>query len=184
MDFLSTPLPLNALSLAFVLAIFMIRPHAIRLNEKKKRYHLVAGTILNQLINVPRLHHYMTELACKYRTYRLLVFFRSEVYTSHPANDLFMRSSLDSIIKILLDIELDTMCGTNEEGIRFSNAFDEANEITLYRYVDSFWKVKRFLNIRSEAVLRNNIKVVEINLCINRSTRSLKQSIVQKMSQL
>ncbi|KAM5557178.1 hypothetical protein ABKV19_024523 [Rosa sericea] len=257
----------------------MIRPHARRLNEKKKRYHPVAGTILNQLINVPRLHHYMTELACKYRTYRLLGFFRSEVYTSDAANveymlktnfanygkglyhynilsdlvgdgifavdgekwqqqrasssefstnmlrdfgsgifkinavklagiiyeavtcdraieiqvssnvqqsysiffffvatlfcclfekinksmlvDLFMKSSLDSIIKILLDIELDTMCGTNEEGIRFSNAFDEANEITLYQYVDSFWKVKRFLNIGSEAVLRNNIKVVD-----------------------
>lgn len=75
--------------------------------------------------------------------------------------DLFMKSSLDSIVRILLGIELDTMRGTNEEGIRFSYVFNEANEFTLYRYVDFFWKIKRFLNIGSEAVLRNHIKVID-----------------------
>ncbi|KAK9914141.1 hypothetical protein M0R45_037935 [Rubus argutus] len=241
MDFLSTSLLPIAISLAVILLAVIFLP------EKKRRYHPVAGTVLNQLINFPRLHDYMTELAGKYRTYRLLGFFRSEVYTSDPANveymlktnfanygkglyhhsilsdiagdsiftvdgeswqhqrklssyefstkimrdfshavfktnavklariiseavtcnqaveiqDLFMKSSLDSIVRILLGIELDTMRGTNEEGIRFSYVFNEANEFTLYRYVDFFWKIKRFLNIGSEAVLRNHIKVID-----------------------
>ncbi|XP_062010762.1 cytochrome P450 704C1-like [Rosa rugosa] len=248
MDFFFISLHPISISLAAILiAIYMVRPHARRLYEKRKRYHPVAGTVLNQLINFPRLHHYMTELACKYTTYRLLGFFRSEIYTSDPANveymlktnfpnygkglyhhsilsdiagdsiftvdgeswrhqrklssyefstkvmrdfshavfktnavklaqiiseavscdqaieiqDLFMKSSLDSIVRILLGIELDTMSGTNEEGIRFSYVFNEANEFILYRYVDFFWKIKRFLNIGSEAVLKNHIKVID-----------------------
>lgn len=72
-----------------------------------------------------------------------------------------MKSTLDSVFKIVLGVELDSMCGTYEEGIRFSNAFDEASSITSYRYVDIFWKIKRFLNIGSEAVLRNNMKVID-----------------------
>ncbi|KAM4087192.1 hypothetical protein ACJW30_10G159300 [Castanea mollissima] len=75
--------------------------------------------------------------------------------------DLFMKSSLDSVFKIVLGVELDSMCGTYEEGIRFSNAFDEASAITSYRYVDIFWKIKRLLNIGSEAMLRNNMKVID-----------------------
>jgi hypothetical protein len=73
-----------------------------------------------------------------------------------------MKASLDSIVKILLGIDLGTMCGTNnEESIRFSNAFDDANEATLYRIADIFWKMKRFLNIGREAVIRSNLKVVD-----------------------
>lgn len=72
-----------------------------------------------------------------------------------------MKSTLDSVFKIILGIELDSMCGTNEEGTKFSDAFDEASTITTYRYSDIFWKIKRFLNIGSEAVLKNNIKVID-----------------------
>ncbi|KAL6123316.1 hypothetical protein ACLB2K_075838 [Fragaria x ananassa] len=75
--------------------------------------------------------------------------------------DLLTKSSLDSIVRILLGIDLDTTSGKNEEGIRFSYVFNEANEFTLYRYVDFFWKIKRFLNIGSEAALKNHIKVVD-----------------------
>nr|XP_011470440.1 PREDICTED: cytochrome P450 704C1-like isoform X1 [Fragaria vesca subsp. vesca] len=215
-----------------------------RLCEKKTRYHPVAGTALNQLIKFPRLHHYMTELACKYTTYRLLHLSRSAVYTVDPANveymlktnfanygkglylhsilsdvlgdgifavdgakwrhqrkalssefsskmlrdfssavfklgavklarviatcdqaidiqDLLMKSSLDSIVKILLGIELDSLCGTNEEGNRFSNAFDQANETALLRIIDIFWKIKRFLNIGREAALKENSIVID-----------------------
>lgn len=72
-----------------------------------------------------------------------------------------MKATLDSVFKILLGIELDGMCGTFEEGTRFSVAFDKASAIIVYRYVDVFWKIKRFLNIGSEAVLRKNIKVID-----------------------
>lgn len=71
-----------------------------------------------------------------------------------------MKSTLDSVFKVVLGFELDTICGTYEKGTRFSNAFDEANAITMYRYVDIFWKFKKFLNIGSEAILKSRIKVV------------------------
>ncbi|XP_040372438.1 cytochrome P450 704C1-like [Rosa chinensis] len=54
------------------------------------------------------------------------------------------------------------MSGTNnEESIRFSNVFNDANACTLYRLGDIFWKIRRFLNIGMEAVLRENVKVVD-----------------------
>ncbi|KAM7266330.1 hypothetical protein ACFE04_004227 [Oxalis oulophora] len=214
--------------------------------RKKKRYHPVAGTFIDEAANFHRMHDYMTELARKYSTYRMLGFLRGEVYTTDPVNiehilktnfssygkgklnydiltdllgdgiftvdgdkwkhqrksashqfstkilkdfssdvfrnsgvklarlisdasascqsvdvqDLFMKSTLDTVFKVVLGVELDTMCGTSEEGTTFSNAFDEASEITTFRYVDIFWKIKRFLNIGSEAVLRHNIKII------------------------
>lgn len=75
--------------------------------------------------------------------------------------DLFFKSTLDSVFKIILGVELDTMCGTYEEGTKFSHAFDEASEITILRYVDIFWKIKRFLHIGSEGLLGKDIKEVD-----------------------
>ena len=72
-----------------------------------------------------------------------------------------MKSTLDSIFKIVFGVDLDTMCGTYEEGKKFSIAFEDASAITLHRYVDFFWRLKRFLNIGSEAELKNNIKVMD-----------------------
>ncbi|KAK6918487.1 Cytochrome P450 [Dillenia turbinata] len=215
--------------------------------EKRKKYHPVAGTVFNQLLNFKRLHHYMTDLAGKHRTYRLISPSGSEIYTSDPANveyilktnfdnfgkgsynyvilkdllgdgiftvdgdkwrqqrkvsshefstrvlrdfssvvfrrnaakladliskaadsnqvmdiqDLFMKSTLDSIFKVAFGVELDSMCGSSEEGTHFGNAFDDASAMTLWRYVDIFWKVKEFLNIGSEALLKKKIKVID-----------------------
>ncbi|KAM2691868.1 hypothetical protein EV2_006221 [Malus domestica] len=75
--------------------------------------------------------------------------------------DLIMKAGFDSVVKILLGMEVDTMYGTNEEGTRFAHAFDEANKLTLYRFFDFSWKIKRFLNIGSEAKLRNDIKLMD-----------------------
>lgn len=72
-----------------------------------------------------------------------------------------MKSTLDSIFKVAFGVELDSMCGSNEEGTRFSNAFDDASAMTLWRYVDIFWKIKRFLNIGSEARLKQRLQVVD-----------------------
>ncbi|KAI5424473.1 hypothetical protein KIW84_030601 [Lathyrus oleraceus] len=38
-------------------------------NTKDEKYHPVAGTVFNQLMNFNTLHHYMTDLARKYKTY-------------------------------------------------------------------------------------------------------------------
>ncbi|MCD7467627.1 hypothetical protein HAX54_005170 [Datura stramonium] len=227
----------------------------------KKRYHPIGGTTFNQLINFHRLHHYMTDLAGKYKTYRLISPFRNEIYTVDPANveyilksnfdnygkgwyqytnlkdllgdgiftvdgdkwreqrklsshefstrvlrdfssvvfrknvaklahilseaasskntvdiqDLFMKATLDSIFRVAFGVELDSMCGSNEEGKKFSNAFDDASEITLWRYVDIFWKIKRALNIGSEAKLKDNIRIVDefVYKLIHRKTEQM-----------
>ncbi|KAK2653673.1 hypothetical protein Ddye_013529 [Dipteronia dyeriana] len=212
--------------------------------KSKKRYHPIGSTIFHQINNFHRLHDFLADLACNHKTFRLLSFFRTEVYTSDPANveyilktnfpnfgkgshayenlkdllgdgifvvdgekwrhqrkfasyefstkilrdfssgvfkenavklvrvvaeaaasngsveiqDLFMKSTLDSVFKVLLGVELDGMCGTSEEGTRFSEAFDTASAMVRYRYVDVFWKIKRFFNIGSEAVLRKCVQ--------------------------
>ncbi|KAL6127053.1 hypothetical protein ACLB2K_075098 [Fragaria x ananassa] len=66
----------------------------------------------------------------------------------------------------------------NEEGIRFSDAFDDASSATLYRVADIFWKIKRFLNIGTEAVISKNIKVMHnfIYNLINRKIETLHKS--------
>ncbi|KAL8263486.1 hypothetical protein R6Q59_021616 [Mikania micrantha] len=51
-----------------------------------KKYHPIGGSLFNKLINYNRLHDYMTDLAAKYKTYRINTPFRGEVYTSDPAN--------------------------------------------------------------------------------------------------
>ncbi|KAI5647339.1 hypothetical protein M9H77_33344 [Catharanthus roseus] len=237
-------------ALLFIALVVLLLIHKLQEKNgitKKKKYHPIGGTILNQLINFNRLHHYMTDLAAKYRTYRLISPFRNEIYTSDPANveyilktnfknygkgwhnysilkdllgdgiftvdgdkwleqrkvssfefstrvlrdfssvifgknviklakilsgaagsgqildiqDLFMKSTLDSIFRVAFGVELDSMCGSNEEGKRFSNAFDDASAITLRRYVDVSWKIKKALNIGSEAKLKKYIRVID-----------------------
>lgn len=73
---------------------------------------------------------------------------------------MFTKATLDSIVKVLLGIDLDTLSG-NEEGIQFSKAFERAFEAFIYRLADISWKMKRFLNIGREAVLRKNMIVVD-----------------------
>ncbi|XP_075111921.1 cytochrome P450 704C1-like [Nicotiana tabacum] len=175
MDVPSIPATLTVTTaLAVILAACLFK-HIFNGSANKGKYHPVAGTVINQLLNFNRLHHYMAELASKYKTYRLLYLFRSEVYTSDPAVEyilktnfpnygkncpigsqimkmksqlkLFTKSTLETVFKIL-GVDLDT---TSEEGTLFSTSFDEASALTRYRYIDMFWKVKRFLNIGSEA---------------------------------
>ncbi|KAG5538520.1 hypothetical protein RHGRI_019185 [Rhododendron griersonianum] len=212
-----------------------------------KKYHPVGGTIFHQLFHFNKLHHFMTDRASKYKTYRLLSPFRNEIYTTDPANvehmlktnfdnygkglhnyrilgdllgdgiftvdgekwrqqrkvssyefstkvlrdfssivfqknvaklakiiseaaasnqimdiqDLFMKSTLDSIFKVAFGVELDSMCGSSEEGTKFSNAFDDSSAMTLRRYVDVFWSIKKALNMGVEAELKKNIKVID-----------------------
>ncbi|KAM3322836.1 hypothetical protein P3S67_003987 [Capsicum chacoense] len=43
--------------------------------------------------------------------------------------DLFLKASLDSIFRVAFGVELDSMSGSNEEGKKFSDAFDNANAL-------------------------------------------------------
>ncbi|XP_054794105.1 cytochrome P450 704C1-like isoform X1 [Prosopis cineraria] len=246
MDFLSCPYFFTAFSVISTLLALHFLSRRLNKNQRKKKYHPVAGTIFNQLLNFNRLHHYMTDLAGKYRTYRLLTPFGNEIYTSDPLNveyilktnfdnfgkgpynynklkdllgdgifavdgekwrqqrkisshefstrmlkeysieifrknaaklankvseaatcnqileiqDLLMKSTLDSIFQVAFGTELGSMCASNEEGSKFADAFDTSSATTLFRYVDVFWRLKKFLNIGSEACLRKNTKIL------------------------
>ena len=71
-----------------------------------------------------------------------------------------MKATIDSIFKVAFGIDLDNICGSSEEGVRFSRAFDDANTLTSRRFVDILWKIKKYFNIGSEAELKKNMKVV------------------------
>ncbi|XAR71775.1 Abieta-7,13-dien-18-ol hydroxylase [Bertholletia excelsa] len=80
---------------------------------------------------------------------------------SIDVQELFMKSTLESVFKVMLGVDIDSVHGKNEAGILFTKAFDDASVLTLYRYLDIFWRIKRFLNIGSEAKLRACIQVID-----------------------
>jgi hypothetical protein len=72
-----------------------------------------------------------------------------------------MRTTMDSIFEVGFGFRLNTLSGSDESSIEFSKAFDKANSLVYYRYVDMFWKLKRCLNIGSEAKLKKSIKIID-----------------------
>ncbi|EOX96171.1 Cytochrome P450, family 704, subfamily A, polypeptide 2, putative [Theobroma cacao] len=75
--------------------------------------------------------------------------------------DMLMKYTVESMFKVGFGIDLNCMEGSSEEGTTFVKAFDDANELVYMRYIDPFWKLKRALNIGSEASLKKNIKVID-----------------------
>ncbi|XP_027934634.1 cytochrome P450 704C1-like [Vigna unguiculata] len=246
-DFLLALKPLFATVIAVISVAVIVKILGIRFFDKKRKYHPVAGTVIHQLFNFTRLLDYMIDCTNQRKTYRLLSFNRSEVYTANPVNieyflatnfsnygkgwyhhsvlsdflgdsiftvdgeqwrhqrkaasyqfstkmlrdysnsafksnalklaeivseaaisnniidmqELFMEATLDSVCKVMLGVDLDTMRGTYIEGREFSIAFDEASAAIMYRYFNILWRVMRFLNIGSEAVLRKSLRVMD-----------------------
>lgn len=74
--------------------------------------------------------------------------------------DLLMKLTLDSIFKVGFGVDLNTLSGSDEFSNQFMKAFDDSNAIVYWRYVDLLWRIKRFLNIGSEAALKQNIEVI------------------------
>ncbi|CAI9294113.1 unnamed protein product [Lactuca saligna] len=77
MDFLSNLIII--LALVFFLLVFLY-------GRKTKKYHPVAGTVFSLFIHFNTAHDYMTNLAKKYKTYRLISPFKGEIYTTDPMN--------------------------------------------------------------------------------------------------
>ncbi|KAJ8650113.1 hypothetical protein MRB53_003136 [Persea americana] len=75
--------------------------------------------------------------------------------------DLFMKSTLDSIVKVGFGVDLNSLTGSDDFGSQFTKAFEDVNASVYWRFVDLFWKLKKFLNIGSEAVLKRNVKVID-----------------------
>ncbi|XP_002511745.2 cytochrome P450 704C1 isoform X1 [Ricinus communis] len=75
--------------------------------------------------------------------------------------DILMRCTLDSIFKVGFGVELNCLEGSSKKETAFTRAFDDSNELVYWRYVDPFWKLKRFFNVGCEASLRKNIKTID-----------------------
>ncbi|WOL05718.1 Cytochrome P450 [Canna indica] len=75
--------------------------------------------------------------------------------------DLFMKSTMDSIFRIGFGVELNCLEGSGRHGIEFAETFDAGNELIVIRYLNPFWKIVRYLNIGSEATLKMKIKLVD-----------------------
>nr|XP_025653456.1 receptor-like protein EIX1 [Arachis hypogaea] len=72
---------LAATVVALVIAVLVAERHG-----RRRKRHPIAGTVFHQLVNFNRLHDYMTDLARKHSSYRLLSLSSSEVCTSDPTN--------------------------------------------------------------------------------------------------
>eukprot|EP01018_Ginkgo_biloba_P016142 Gb_31692 [translate_table: standard] len=76
--------------------------------------------------------------------------------------DLLMRSTMDAICKVGFGVDLNSLSSSNYGAeASFAKAFDSANAMVHWRYVDSFWRLKRYFNVGSEAILRQNIRIVD-----------------------
>lgn len=71
-----------------------------------------------------------------------------------------MRMTLDSICKVGFGVEIGSLSPKLRENL-FAQAFDDANIIVTLRFIDPFWKIKKFLNIGSEAQLDKSIKIID-----------------------
>ncbi|KAK1308480.1 hypothetical protein QJS10_CPA09g01545 [Acorus calamus] len=74
--------------------------------------------------------------------------------------ELFMRMTLDSICKVGFGVEIGTLSPRLPDN-RFAKAFDMANIIVTLRFIDPFWRIKRFLHIGSEALLKQSINLID-----------------------
>ncbi|KAJ8650112.1 hypothetical protein MRB53_003135 [Persea americana] len=75
--------------------------------------------------------------------------------------DLLMKSTLDSIFKVGFGVDLNSLSPTDDFGSQFTKAFEDVNASIYWRFLDLFWKLKKFLNIGSEAALKRNVKVMD-----------------------
>ncbi|PIM98252.1 Cytochrome P450 CYP4/CYP19/CYP26 subfamily [Handroanthus impetiginosus] len=99
-----------------------------------------------------------------FREYSLKLF--DILYQSSKLNEeidmqeLLMRMTLDSICKVGFGVEIGTLA-PNLPDNQFAKAFDTANIIVTLRFINPLWKVKKFLNVGSEAVLDQSIKTID-----------------------
>ncbi|TYH42902.1 hypothetical protein ES332_D11G093100v1 [Gossypium tomentosum] len=78
--------------------------------------------------------------------------------------DMLMKYTMESITKVGFGVDLNCMSlssNEDDEGSTFLKAFDDATQSLYFRYIDPLWKLKRVLNLGSEASLKRNIKVID-----------------------
>jgi hypothetical protein len=76
--------------------------------------------------------------------------------------DLFSRLTLESTGKVGFGVELSILPWKLPlPDHAFAKAYDSISEIISWRNINPFWKLKRRLSIGCEAVLADNIKVID-----------------------
>ena len=69
---------------------------------------------------------------------------------------------MDGFCKLGFGVDINSLSNNNSGAeASFAMAFDTANAIILWRYLDFSWKLKRYFNILSEATMKENIKTVD-----------------------
>lgn len=71
-----------------------------------------------------------------------------------------MRMTLDSICKVGFGVEIGTLAPDLPDN-QFAKAFDSANITVTLRFIDPLWRVKKFLNVGSEGMLDEDIKIID-----------------------
>ncbi|XP_058077275.1 cytochrome P450 704B1 [Magnolia sinica] len=74
--------------------------------------------------------------------------------------ELLMRMTLDSICKVGFGVEIGTLSPHLPEN-HFARAFDTANTVVTLRFIDPLWRMKRLLQVGSEALLNQSIRTVD-----------------------
>ncbi|XP_024967532.1 cytochrome P450 704C1-like [Cynara cardunculus var. scolymus] len=94
---LSNPIFILIITALFLLLSVYIYNQPQKKGKTTKKYHPVGGTKFHQFIHFRRLHHYCTDLARKYKTYRIYSPHNSEIYTTDPANvEYILRTNFDN----------------------------------------------------------------------------------------
>ncbi|GAB2252093.1 hypothetical protein Droror1_Dr00004940 [Drosera rotundifolia] len=75
-------------------------------------------------------------------------------------------------------VEFGDACSTPEEAAKFGPAFDKANYLSVQRYVDVLWPIKKCLNIGSEATLKKCVEITDhvVYKLIERRAQEMRQS--------
>lgn len=74
---------------------------------------------------------------------------------------LLLRSTMDGFCKLGFGVDINSLSNNNSGAeASFAMAFDTANALLMWRFLDVAWKLKRYFNILSEANLKDNIKTV------------------------
>jgi hypothetical protein len=69
---------------------------------------------------------------------------------------------MDAICKLGFGVEINSLANTNSGAeASFAKAFDSANAMLLWRYLDIAWKIKRYFNIGAEVTMKESIKTVD-----------------------
>ncbi|KAI3944109.1 hypothetical protein MKW92_037311 [Papaver armeniacum] len=74
--------------------------------------------------------------------------------------ELLFRMTLDSICKVGFGVEIGSLAHELPNH-RFAKACDDATSTVTYRFINPLWRLKKFLNVGSEALLVKSIRVID-----------------------